>query len=98
MPSAIDSLETERITADSADQRAGRAARLGPGSVRRLWDARDRGRTAARDSSRRSGATVLDIGLGRQSANVQWFERPRDEAVEAALTSWTGSAPSKADS
>ena len=27
---------------DSADQRAGRAARLGPGLVRRLWDARDR--------------------------------------------------------
>src|SRR4029450_11185803 len=39
---AIDSLTTERITSDSADQRAGRAARLGPGIARRLWDARDR--------------------------------------------------------
>src|SRR5262249_56459019 len=38
----IDSLETERITADAADQRAGRAGRLAPGIVRRLWDPRDR--------------------------------------------------------
>src|ERR687892_1067848 len=38
----VDSLTLERITMDSADQRAGRAARLGPGLVRRLWDARDR--------------------------------------------------------
>src|SRR5206468_5767066 len=38
----IDSLETERITKDAADQRAGRAGRLGPGVVRRLWDAQDR--------------------------------------------------------
>src|SRR5262249_23763292 len=38
----IDSLETERISADAAEQRAGRAGRLAPGVVRRLWDARDR--------------------------------------------------------
>jgi len=35
----IDSLETERITADASDQRAGRAGRLAAGVVRRLWDA-----------------------------------------------------------
>ncbi|HTH26648.1 MAG TPA: helicase-related protein, partial [Vicinamibacterales bacterium] len=35
----VDSLTTERVTLDSADQRAGRAARLGPGIARRLWDA-----------------------------------------------------------
>ncbi|HEV2986711.1 MAG TPA: helicase-related protein, partial [Vicinamibacterales bacterium] len=38
----IDSLETERITVDAADQRAGRAGRVAAGVVRRLWDARDR--------------------------------------------------------
>ena len=38
----IDSLTLERVTQDSAEQRAGRAARLAPGLVRRLWDARDR--------------------------------------------------------
>ena len=39
---AIDSLVTERITQDAADQRAGRAGRVAPGIVRRLWDASDR--------------------------------------------------------
>ncbi len=43
----IDSLETERITADAADQRAGRAGRVAPGVVRRLWD---RARSAAASS------------------------------------------------
>src|ERR1051325_6640791 len=38
----VDALTLERITLDSADQRAGRAARLGPGVVTRVWDARDR--------------------------------------------------------
>src|SRR4029450_9071207 len=38
----IDTLTLERTPRDSADQRAGRAARTGPGLVRRLWDARQR--------------------------------------------------------
>jgi ATP-dependent helicase HrpB len=36
----IDSLETERISQDSADQRAGRAGRTGPGIAIRLWNER----------------------------------------------------------
>src|SRR5262249_29410544 len=39
---AIDSLETERISQDAADQRSGRAGRVGPGRALRLWDSRDR--------------------------------------------------------
>ena len=59
----VDSLTTERITLDSADQRAGRAARLGPGIVAA---AVGRARSAAaasrgRDSSRRSVGAVLSI-------------------------------------
>ena len=38
----FDHLRLERITQDSADQRAGRAGRLGPGIAVRLWDQRDR--------------------------------------------------------
>ena len=37
----IDRLEIERVSRDSADQRAGRAGRTGPGRVLRLWDERD---------------------------------------------------------
>ena len=80
---AIDSLEIERITADSADQRAGRAARLGPGSVRRLWDARDRLRPHREPEIHRVDlcATVLDImAWGGNPRTFEWFERPRDEA------------------
>ena len=38
----IDSLDVERISTDSADQRAGRAGRLRAGRVIRLWDRADR--------------------------------------------------------
>ncbi len=38
----IDRLDLERIPADSAAQRAGRAGRQGPGRVLRLWDPRER--------------------------------------------------------
>ena len=51
----IDSLETERITLDAADQRAGRAGRLAPGVVQRLWDART---GCVRIASRRSTASI----------------------------------------
>jgi ATP-dependent helicase HrpB len=86
---AIDSLEVERITADSADQRAGRAARLGPGSVRRLWDARDRLRPHREPEIRRVdlSSTCLDImAWGGDPRTFEWFERPQEEAIEAALT------------
>src|SRR6185436_14609829 len=39
---AVDSLETERISQDAAEQRAGRAARTGPGVAWRLWHQSDR--------------------------------------------------------
>jgi ATP-dependent helicase HrpB len=37
--SGLTRLETIRVTADAADQRAGRAGRLGPGTCYRLWSA-----------------------------------------------------------
>ncbi len=70
----VDSLTLERITMDSADQRAGRAARLGPGLVRRLWDARDRlrpHREAEIAQSRSRGACAGRAGVGRGSVVVR---------------------------
>ena len=84
----IDSLETERIAADSADQRAGRAGRVAPGVVRRLWDARDRLRPHGEPEIHRVdlSATVLDvIAWGGDPRTFEWFERPQDDAIDAAL-------------
>ena len=61
----IDSLTLERITQDSADQRAGRAARLGPGLVRRLWDARTGCGPTASPISRASISPVLSLTCSR---------------------------------
>ncbi len=84
----LDALVTERVTLDSADQRAGRAARLGPGLVRRLWDAHDRLRPAREpDISRVDLAgPVLDVlAWGARPHAFEWFESPPPDAVAAAL-------------
>ena len=86
---SIDSLTIERITQDSADQRAGRAGRLSPGVVRRLWPARDRLRPHREAEIHRVdlSSLALDvIGWGGDPRALEWFDRPRPEAVEAALT------------
>ena len=84
----IDSLETERIPADSADQRAGRAGRTGPGIVRRLWDARDRLRPHREPDIHRVDltSTVLDlVAWGGDPRTFEWFERPRANVLDAAV-------------
>src|SRR5205823_8702469 len=85
----IDSLETERITLDAADQRAGRAGRLAPGLVHRLWDARDRLRPHREPEIHRIdlASTALDvIAWGGDPRTFEWFERPDEDAIAAALT------------
>ena len=85
---AIDSLVTERITQDAADQRAGRAGRVGPGVVRRLWDSLDRLRPHREPDVHRIdlSSTVLDIlGWGGDPRAFEWFEAPRGDSVEAAI-------------
>ncbi len=84
----IDQLVIERVTLDSADQRAGRAARLGPGRVRRLWDARDRLRPSREPDLTRIdlSSAVLDVlAWGADPRVFEWFEAPPAAALDAAV-------------
>jgi ATP-dependent helicase HrpB len=84
----VDSLVLERVTQDSADQRAGRAAREGPGVARRLWPAADRLRPHREPEMARVdlAGPVLDlIAWGGDPAVFEWFEAPAPDRVGAAL-------------
>ena len=84
----IDSLALERISAQSAQQRAGRAGRLGPGIVRRLWGESDRLRPETEAEVHRVDLSdaVLDIlTWGGDPASFEWFDPPAKERVGSAL-------------
>src|SRR5262245_28351345 len=71
----IDSLELERISAQSAQQRAGRAGRLAPGIVRRLWDQTDRLRPETEAEVHRVDLSeaVLDVlAWGGNPLTFEW--------------------------
>jgi ATP-dependent helicase HrpB len=85
---AIDSLTTERITLDSAEQRAGRAARLGPGVAWRLWDQRDRLRPHREPEIDRidlSPPVLAILATGAPIDGFEWFAPPAYARIAAAL-------------
>ncbi len=85
---AIDSLETERIPRDSADQRAGRAGRLGPGVVWRLWDRADRLRPEREPDIHRidlSGPLLDVLSWGGDPRTLEWFDPPTPAAIRSAM-------------
>jgi ATP-dependent helicase HrpB len=85
---AVDSLETERISRDAADQRAGRAARLGPGIAIRLWHQADRLRPQREPEISRvdlSGPVLEVLAWGGDPRSFEWFEPPDRESMDAAL-------------
>jgi ATP-dependent helicase HrpB len=85
---AIDMLRTERITRAAADQRAGRAGRIAPGVVCRLWSESDRLRAFREPEIQRVdlGALVLDIlAWGGDPGTVQWLDPPPPASLRAAL-------------
>lgn len=84
----LDRLEQERIPADSAEQRAGRAGRTGPGRVLRLWDPRDRLRPRREPEIERvdlAGPALDVLAWGGDPLTFEWFETPPAERLEAAL-------------
>jgi ATP-dependent helicase HrpB len=85
----LDRLELERIPADSAEQRAGRAGRTGPGRVLRLWDERDRLRPRREPEVERVDLArpLLEVlAWGGDAAGFEWFEAPPPEGVAAAMS------------
>ncbi|MGK2856762.1 MAG: ATP-dependent RNA helicase [Thermoanaerobaculia bacterium] len=84
----IDHLVTERISRDSAEQRAGRAGRIAPGLAVRLWDSRDildphRQPEIARIDI---ASTLLDIvAWGDDPREFDWFEKPASARIESSL-------------
>ena len=86
---AVDALTLERVTLDSADQRAGRAARLGPGTVRRLWDSRDRLRPHREPEIDRvdlAGPLLAILAWGAAPATFEWFDAPSADRVASAMS------------
>jgi ATP-dependent helicase HrpB len=85
---AVDHLMTEQISLDSADQRAGRAGRTGPGRATRLWDERTILRAHREPEVRRVdlASTVLDIiAWGGDPLTFRWYERPPQHRIESAI-------------
>ncbi|CAN5866599.1 hypothetical protein BH18ACI5_BH18ACI5_01160 [soil metagenome] len=85
---ALDTLEVERISVDSANQRAGRAGRLAPGVVRRLWSESDKLRPHREPDIRRMdlSAPLLEIfSWGGDPVTFDWFETPSEGAIRAGL-------------
>ena len=85
---AVDHLVVERIAADSAEQRAGRAGRTRAGRAVRLWDSRDILRPHREPDVRRVDLAppLLDIlSWGGDPRTFGWFERPPEDRIEAGL-------------
>ncbi|MGA7159201.1 MAG: ATP-dependent helicase C-terminal domain-containing protein [Acidobacteriaceae bacterium] len=83
-------LRVSRISKASARQRAGRAARTGPGRVVRLYSQMDFERRAEFELPEimRSDLTQLCLALRamgvRDPRQIEWLETPTDQAIESA--------------
>ncbi len=87
----INTLMVQKISRASADQRAGRAGRLGPGTCLRLWPEREHLHRAESElpEMRRLdlSETFLTLAVVKEVAGMDfdWFEDPTDEARKLAL-------------
>jgi len=84
-------LETQPIARDSADQRAGRAGRTGPGACLRLWtEAEHRLRPASAAAAIHeedlAGTLLLLLDMGEDPLRFPFFERPSPGAIAGGLS------------
>jgi ATP-dependent helicase HrpB len=88
----IDTLLVEPVSQASAEQRAGRAGRTGPGRCIRLWSQTDHEARPLREVSEikrvdlsETILLLLSSGWG-EAATFPWYEKPDDKALQRALT------------
>lgn len=87
----VNRLETVRISKASATQRAGRAARQGPGRVFRLWNQLDERSMVDFESAEIHRSNLVDVVLMLSSVGVSpetfdWFERPNKDFIKFAVS------------
>jgi len=91
-------LETVRVSRASSEQRAGRAGRLGPGVVYRLWAAEEQAGLVPFGAPEISEADLAPLALDLAAAGIHdvaalsWLDAPPPAALERARTllSWLG--------
>jgi ATP-dependent helicase HrpB len=88
----IDTLLVEPVSQASAEQRAGRAGRTGPGRCIRLWSQTDHEARPLREVPEikrvdlsETILLLLTSGWG-EAATFPWYEKPEDKALQRALT------------
>lgn len=88
----IDTLLVEPVSQASAEQRAGRAGRTGPGRCIRLWSQTDHEARPLREVPEikrvdlsETILLLLSSGWG-EAASFPWYEKPDDKALQRALT------------
>ena len=75
------------IAFDSAEQRAGRAGRMGPGRCVRLWSPQARLEARTPPAIYRDSLVPLVLAAaacGAASLDLPWFDAPKDHALESA--------------
>ncbi|HEX2854022.1 MAG TPA: ATP-dependent RNA helicase [Opitutaceae bacterium] len=86
----INTLLVEKISAASADQRAGRAGRTAPGVCVRLWTEREHGQRAPQELPEVKRLDLSEVVLTLKAsgiddiANFPWLEKPEPKALERA--------------
>src|SRR6185295_6583782 len=82
----------EKISAASADQRAGRAGRTAPGVAVRLWTEREHGQRAPQELPEVKRLDLSEVVLTLKASgindvvNFPWLEKPDERALARAET------------
>jgi len=86
----INTLLIEKISAASADQRAGRAGRTAPGVCVRLWTEREHGQRAPQELPEVKRLDLSEVVLTLKASGIEdvfnfpWLEKPETKALERA--------------